>query len=77
MRATQSIYVGMKWVKRDAKGDVTASHEDGYTIRYTFRQELFSLLGAAGLEVVDAYGDFDQSPLDRSIRQLIIMARPS
>jgi len=76
MRATQSIYVGMEWVMRDAKGAVTATHEDGYTIRYTFRQELFSLLGVAGLEVVDVYGDFDQSPLDQSIRQLIILARP-
>ena len=77
MRATQSVYVGMEWVVRDADGQVLDTYEDGYTIRYTFRQELFSLLGLAGWEVVDVFGDFDESPLDQSIRQLIVIVRPN
>jgi ubiquinone/menaquinone biosynthesis C-methylase UbiE len=75
-RSTQCVHVDMAWVTHDAEGHPTGTSEDSYTVRYTFREELFELLGHTDWELVDVFGDFDRSPLDDTLRQLIVVARP-
>jgi ubiquinone/menaquinone biosynthesis C-methylase UbiE len=72
----QLLTVDMKWVLRDDGDDLVDTHHCGYTIRYTRRSELFELLEQSGWALMDTYGDFDESPLDDSIRELIVVARP-
>ena len=72
----QLLTVDMRWTLSDEDDDVVHMESCGYTIRYTHRSELFELLETCGWEVLERYGDFDRSPLDKSIRELIVLARP-
>lgn len=45
------------------------------TVRYFFAAEITLLLGAAGFEVEDIYGDFDGSPFEDGCPRMIVVAR--
>ena len=72
----QLLTVDMSWTLHDEHDELVHTESCGYTIRYTHRLELFELLDLCGWEVLESYGDFDCSPLDTSIRELIVLARP-
>ena len=73
----QVVHVDMTWTLADTDDSVVHSETCGYAVRYTHRKELLALLEICGWKVAETYGDFDFSPLDESIRELIILAVPA
>lgn len=48
-----------------------------FTIRYMSYQEVVDLMESCGLEVVDTYGDWKQSPFTKNSEQMIFVAKRS
>jgi len=72
-RNAQLVTVHMRW-EVSHEDVTTTSAESSYAVRYLFRYELQHLLARAGFEAFDLYGEFDRSPVDERIRELIIIA---
>lgn len=73
-RAAQVVHVDFRWVEAAPDGAVLRDERATYSVRYTFRHELVHLLHRAGIGPFELLGDFDGSPLDDTVRELIVVA---
>jgi ubiquinone/menaquinone biosynthesis C-methylase UbiE len=74
-RVAQLAHLHFRWIERDRDGAIVAIENDGYTVRYTFPQELLHLLARAGFEDVQLLGGHDRRPLGEVPDELIVLAR--
>jgi len=73
--ARQTHAIRWKFEVYDAAGALEETLIEDMELRWLYRWEAEYLLELCGLEIVQAYGDFDKRPLDEQANELIYLCR--